>query len=89
MSSLHPQSALKELIPYRHIASVTPHDTNDLLFPTRALMVGTAGDIAVITVGGETITIPSAVVTANPLLPIAVTRVLNTGTGASNILAAW
>ena len=57
MSDLHPQSALKLQAPWRHAANVVLHDTNDLTHPVSALMVGTAGDLKVITAGGETITI--------------------------------
>lgn len=75
--------------PWNMAANVTPHDTNDLAYTTSALMVGTAGDLKVDMAGGPTITIPSAVVTANPLLYIQVTRVYSTGTGASGIVALW
>ena len=91
MSDLHPQLALKLGAPYLHAKVVTPHDVTDLTHPVSALAIGTAGStgIKVITKGGETITIASAVLTANPLLPLQVTRVYSTGTDATNIVALW
>jgi len=89
MSDLHPQLALKLQAPWRHSANITLHDTNDLTHPVSALMVGTPGDLKVDMAGGETLIIPSAVVTAFPLLKISVTRIYTTGTGASNVFAVW
>lgn len=68
--------------------AVTPHDTNDLAAPTRALYVGTGGDVEVIMLNGS-----SAVVFANvpsgAILPIRVSRVLDGNTGADDILALY
>lgn len=65
--------------------AVTPHDTNDLSEPCRALYVGTSGDIAAITAGGTTLTFAN--LPAGTLLPVRCTRVLDIGTTATNILA--
>lgn len=89
MSDLHPQLALKQQAPYRHAAIVTPHNTNDLPHPVSALLVGTPGILKVDTVGGETLTIPAAVLTTEATLKLSVTRVYDTGTAASNIIAVW
>lgn len=51
------------------------------------LYVGGAGDLAVITMGGDQVTFTAA--PAGAFLPIQVTRVLSTGTTATNILALW
>jgi hypothetical protein len=66
-------------------AAVTPSDTVNLPTASRALYVGTAGNVAVITVGGSTMTL----VAASGWMPICVARVLATGTTASDIVAVW
>ena len=71
--------------PYQHAAAVTPSDTDDLTNTAYALYVGVAGDIVVITAGGETVTIKAAL--AGTVLPIVVTRVKATNTTATNLLA--
>ena len=73
--------------PGRRAAAVTPSDANDLPTYARALYVGVAGDLAVIPVGNA----DGAPVTfkAHPVgyVPVAIRRVLATGTSATNILA--
>lgn len=73
--------------PPSHAAAVTPDDATDLTYTTRALWVGGAGNISVITLGGETVTITG--VLAGSLIPIRVNRVRSTSTTATNILALW
>ncbi|WP_203290892.1 spike base protein, RCAP_Rcc01079 family [Maricaulis parjimensis] len=63
---------------------IVPDDAADLPKPTRGLMVGTAGDVAMITLAGDTIVLPG-------LLPgvqyaIRARRILATGTLAANIV---
>jgi len=71
-------------------ASVTPHDTNELAFVTRALYVGTAGDVTV-TMAGTGASITFKAVPAGTILPIRVKIVLDTGTtqAAGDIIALW
>ncbi len=73
--------------PADEAAAVTPSDTVDIpLANVRALYVGTAGDVTVnMKLTGSTILFKA--VPAGAWLPIRVTRVLSTGTGASNIVA--
>jgi hypothetical protein len=62
--------------------AITPHDTNPQ--NARALYVGTTGDVAVVTRDRGT-----SVIFANcpvGILPVQVTKVLSTGTTASDIL---
>jgi hypothetical protein len=54
---------------------------------TRALHIGGAGAVAVITVSGETVTLTGLL--AGVVYPIAVARVKSTGTTATNIVALW
>lgn len=74
--------------PATSAASVSPHDVTDLTVATRALWVGVAGDVTVIMLGGDQVTFKNMTVGWHPL---AVTRVLNTGTGPGNgdIIAVW
>jgi hypothetical protein len=70
----------------RTAVAVTPSDTTDLEITVRALYVGGSGDVAVLMLGGQTVTFVG--VAAGTILPICVTRVLATGTDAGlNILA--
>lgn len=66
-------------------AAVTPSDTVDLTFTTRALYVGGAGALTVVLSSGVTVTF--AVVPAGTWLWLAVTRVKVTGTAATSIVA--
>lgn len=75
--------------PARRAAAVTPSDTADLTIYAKALYVGGAGNVRVLTVGGED---GDAVTFANhPVgwLPVQVRRVLATGTTATQIVAAF
>lgn len=67
--------------------SVDPDDGTDITPPTRALWVGSAGNIAVVMEGGGEVTFVG--VQTGTLLPVAVTRVKSTGTTASSILACY
>ncbi len=67
--------------------AVTPSNDTDLTNLTRALYVGTGGNLSVIMATGETLAIPS--VPAGAFLPIRVSRVRATGTTASGIVAFW
>lgn len=65
--------------------SVTPSDTTDLEEATRALYVGTGGDLLVVMLSGVTLLLNG--VADGSLLPLRVTRVRATGTTASEIVA--
>ncbi len=72
--------------PASHAAAVTKSDST-VLTTTRALFVGGAGDVAVTMAAGGNVTFTA--VTAGTTIPIAVTKVLSTGTSATNIVALW
>ena len=74
--------------PAENAAEVTPHDTNDLSYTTRALYIGGAGDVKVDMAGTGT-AVTFAGVPAGTLLPIRVTRVYSTDTTATDIVAVW
>lgn len=68
--------------------AVTASDSVDLENgPCRAIYVTAGGDVAVNLLGGGTATLTS--LSAGQILPIAVTRVLSTGTTATGIYALY
>jgi hypothetical protein len=76
------------------IEVVTPHDTTALRTgdngyekPTRAVFIGAAGNINVITASGQTVLITAPAV--GVWHPIAVTHIKSTSTTATPILAGW
>lgn len=72
--------------PPRHHAAVTPNDEDDLEYVTRALYIGGAGTVRVVTVEGET---ADYVCPAGKTLIIRAARVMDTGTDATAIVAQW
>lgn len=73
--------------PYNDGAAVTPSDSTDLVNITRALYVGSQGNLTVRMAGsGNDVTF---YMDKHDLLPIRVVRVLATGTTCSNIVALW
>lgn len=73
--------------PADNAATVTPSDSTDLANTSRSLYVGGYGNVAVIMKNGTTLTFFN--VNSGSLLPVRVTRVLVTGTTATNIVALW
>lgn len=65
--------------------AVTPHNTNELTNVSRAIYVGTGGNVVVVMQGGAEVTL--AGVEASTWLPIRIKKVKLTGTTASNIVA--
>lgn len=74
-------------LPAIDAAAVTPHDTNDLTFTTKAIFVGGAGNLKVKTLVGNDVTFTG--VTAGTVLQIHAQRVYSTGTTATNIVAMF
>lgn len=64
--------------------AITPSDTVDLTAYARALYIGGAGDVVVVTPAGTVLTFKGAVVGST--LPVAVRRVNNTSTTATNLV---
>jgi hypothetical protein len=75
--------------PLNHIAVVTTNDATDLAHESRAIYIGVAGDLKIITAGGETVTILSGVLAVGVPHPIRATRIFATGTTATNIVVGW
>lgn len=68
-------------------AALVPHDAADLPHATRALYVGTGGDLVVAFLSGDVVRLAN--VQAGALLPMRVTRVLATGTTAGDLIGLW
>lgn len=62
---------------------VTPNDSADLAKPARSLLIGVAGDLAVVMLNGDEVTLP---VQAG-YNPLSVKRIKSTGTTATGIVA--
>lgn len=73
--------------PYVNGAAVTPHDTNELTYITRAIYIGGAGNVVLVTVGGDTLTLIGLPV--GTLFPVRAKIVKSTSTTATNIVALW
>lgn len=73
--------------PACNAVAVNPSDTADLAFASKALYVGGAGNVALVTVGGDTVTYVG--VPAGSYLSVRVRRVLATGTTASSIISEY
>lgn len=66
--------------------AVTPSNT-DTIAPCRALYVGGAGNLVVVTVDGNQVTFSGAV--AGTVIPVQVVQVRSTSTTATNIVALY
>jgi hypothetical protein len=73
--------------PARHAAAITPHDTNELTAVTRGIYVGGAGNVAVITIGGETVVFIAPPV--GTVIPVQAKIVKSTSTTATSLIALW
>lgn len=71
--------------PAANAGAVTPSDSTDLTNPARGLLCTVAGDVCLITTGGDTITVPML---AGIVYPIRTARVKATGTTGS-VVALW
>lgn len=67
---------------YQTAAAITPSDTADQSY--RAIYVGGAGNVSVITAGGNTVTFTAPPV--GTILPVEVTRVRSTNTTATLLI---
>lgn len=67
-------------------ATVVPDDAADLPTASRAIYVGTGGDVSVTLVGGGQVVLRNV---PPGFLPLRVARVHATGTTAADILAVW
>lgn len=73
--------------PLTHAVAVTPHNTNELAYVTRALYVGGTGDVKVTMQDSGEVTFVA--IPTGTTLPIRVKKVFSTGTDATDIVALW
>ena len=66
---------------------MSPDDDTDLTVFSRALWIGSAGDLKVTMVNGQTVTFVGC--PAGDWMPLRVSRVHNTDTTADDIVAVW
>ena len=73
--------------PISNAVAVSPSDSADLSHVSRMVQIGGDGDLSVVMRAGQSVTFRG--LTAGQVLPIRVTRVLATGTTATDIVACW
>lgn len=72
--------------PANNIVSVTPTDS-DLATDFRSIYVGVAGNVAIVSTGGDDVTFVG--VLAGSILPVRCRQVKSTGTTATNIIGLY
>ncbi len=87
MTDLYAGAGGDLLSPASHAAAVTPSDSVALTYASKRLWVGGAGNVTLITVGGETVTYTG--VPAGSYLRVRANQVKATGTTATNIVAEY
>jgi len=70
--------------PAAHGFAITPHDSNDLSEVTRAVYVGTAGDLALVLASGAAVSFAN--VAGGTLLPVRAKQIKATGTSAGALV---
>ena len=73
--------------PARRAAAIVPSDSTDLPNVTKAIYVGTAGDVVLRAVFTDTVSVTFKNVQPGMILPVCAKRVMATGTTATNLVA--
>lgn len=73
--------------PARDGAALSGNDTADLTYMPRALYIGIGGDLRVEMAGGQVLTFAN--VPGGTILPLRISKLLQTGTTARQILGVW
>lgn len=73
--------------PARAAEAIVPNDTGEIAHFTRAVYVGTTGDLAAVTLNGDAVTFRN--LPAGSFLPVRLRKILATGTTAADIIALW
>jgi len=77
----------KDTSPAVGAAAVTPADSDLTVFPCRGIYVGGAGNVAIVTPQGDTVTFVA--VPAGSILPVRAKQIRSTNTTATNIVALY
>lgn len=80
-------ASFDDTAPASGFAAITPHDSTDLTYVTRAVYVGGAGNLVAVDEQNNPVTFTG--VTAGSILPIRVRRVNSTSTTATSLVALW
>jgi hypothetical protein len=72
---------------YREAVAVTPSDNTSLTLVADALYIGGTGQVTLVTQGGSTVAFSA--VPAGTVLPVSASRVNNTATNATAIVALY
>ena len=86
-TTLNQQEAPSFESPAVGAAEVTPNDSEDLARPSRALLIGGAGNVTVDMSNGDNVTLTGLL--AGGLYPVRVKRVYATDTTATNIVSLY
>lgn len=81
-------SGMGDTDPANNLRAVTKSDTDDMTTFSRALYIGTAGDVALIA-SADSAAVTLVGVPAGTVLPISAKRVMSTGTTADDIVALY
>ena len=73
--------------PARNGFAITPHDSNELTHVTRGIYVGGTGNMVVLTMNDESVTLVG--LPAGSLIPIRAKRVDSTSTTATSMVGLW
>lgn len=73
--------------PVERAVAITPDNDATLTIMTRALYVGGAGNLRVLTAGGDDVTLSG--IQAGSMIPIRVVKVFATSTTATAIVGLW
>jgi hypothetical protein len=73
--------------PSEYAVTIQPSDSSGLPYATRAIYVGTAGDLRVRMLGHSEVTFVN--IPQGAVLPLRVTQVFATGTTAANMVGLW
>ena len=79
-------SGIAMIIPAETVVAVTPHDTNTIDPPARAIYVGGSGNVKLDDLAGNTTTLVG--LAAGVFHPVRATRIYSTGTTATSIVIA-
>lgn len=89
MAATDPLQGFNQTIdsPARSLVAVSPSDSADLSFVTKALWIGVGGNVQVIDMGGTTTILVGC--QAGQIIPVRVARVMATNTTATSIVAMY